>query len=227
VLAQAIPLVLAGSIYPAGLILMAIYLASAHPKRLGTALFFGALTTTVVSGVVLLVVMRSLHLDDQSEANARGGLRAAVGLLFVVLGLRLLVSKPGSEVDPVTAAEPPPEKKPGLVTRLQSGTRARAAFLAGLIVYLPGPGYIAALQVIGTTKASPAQTVGAFVVVVLLDLWLVWLPLLTYLVAPDATGRWLHSFSGWLDRNGRTLLAGVLVGIGCALLATGITTLIG
>jgi hypothetical protein len=226
VLAQAIPLVLAGSVYPAGLILMAIYLASAHPKRLGAALFLGALTTTVISGIVLLVLMRSLHLDASSQSNERGGLRAAVGALFVVLGVRLLVRK-RSAVDPVSAAEPEPAKKPGLAARLQNQTRARAAFLAGLIVYVPGPGYIAALQVIGTTPANLAQTVGAFIVIVLLDLWLIWLPLLTYLVAPEATGRRLHAFSGWLNRNGRTLLAGVLVGIGCALLATGLTTLVG
>jgi hypothetical protein len=225
VLEQAIPLVLAGSIYPAGLILMAIYLASSHPKRLGLALFLGALTTTVVSGVVLLVIMRSLNLDDDTQSTARGGLRVAVGALFIVLGVLLLVRR-GSKADPVSAAEPAPDKKPGLVARLQNQSRMRAAFLAGLIVYVPGPGYIAALQVIGTTQASAAATVGAFVVVVLLDLWLIWLPLLTYLVWPEATGRRLRAFSGWLDRNGRTLLAGVLVGIGCALLATGLTTLV-
>jgi threonine/homoserine/homoserine lactone efflux protein len=224
VLAQAIPLVLAGSIYPAGLILMAIYLASSRPKGLGVCLFLGALTTTVVSGLVLLVLMRSLNLDSQSQSNTRGGVRVAIGVLFVVLGVRLLVRKRAA-ADPVSAAEPVPAKKPGLVARLQSQSRLRAAFLAGLIVYFPGPGYIAAIEVIGTTSASLAATAGTFVVVVLLDLWLIWVPLLTYLVAPEATSRRLHAFSGWLDRNGRTLLAGVLIGIGCALAATGLTTL--
>jgi hypothetical protein len=236
VFGQAVVLVLAGSVYPAGLVMVAIYLASAHPTRLAWLFVAGAFTTTVVSGVLILVLMRAAHLDHPHNSATLGGIRILLGVVFALLGLFLLRRRRAVPAAPVVEAlvtgeqvtvEPATDSaRTGMLARFQRSDHPSAAFVAGVFIYLPGPGYIAAMQVIGSAHVGLAETVGAFLVVAVLDLWLVWLPVVTYRFAPERTGRLVHEFSDWLSRNGRTATAVVLLAIGAFLVATGIDALL-
>jgi hypothetical protein len=63
-------------------------------------------------------------------------------------------------------------------------------------------------------------------VIVAINVSLVWLPLLTYLVAPEVTTRRLVAFNEWLRRNGRIILASTLVAAGLIVAISGLTGLI-
>ena len=56
--------------------------------------------------------------------------------------------------------------------------------------------FIAAIQVIATTDASLRLTVLELAVVVIINVMLVWLPVLVYLIVPEATGRWVNGIHG-------------------------------
>jgi len=233
VFAQAVVLVLVGSIYPAGLVMIAIYLATERPTRMASLFLAGAATATVISGVLVLVLMRSAHLDHPDNRPTHGWVRVAAGVLFALVGLFLLRRRPVAEPAPDTdagslvagARKPRKPRKPGTLARFQRSNHPVVAFAAGMVIYLPGPGYLAALDVVGSARMGATETAALLIVLTVLDLWLVWVPLATYRLAPERTGRAVRGFSGWLSRNGRALTGYVLLGLGAFLVATGIAAL--
>lgn len=83
------------------------------------------------------------------------------------------------------------------------------------------------MQVVATAKATVGATVLALVLVVLPSLLIVWLPLLTFLVAPEVTGRRLTMLNAWLRTNGRVILiSGLAIG-GLVLVINGAAGLAG
>ena len=56
---------------------------------------------------------------------------------------------------------------------------------------------------------------------VAIDVMLAWLPLLLFMVAPEATTRWLRAINGWLRVHGRQVLIVATTIAGLALLANG------
>jgi hypothetical protein len=101
-----------------------------------------------------------------------------------------------------------------------------SAFLVGVLIYAPGITFLAALQVIATSRASPELTVLALLVVVVIYALLVWLPIVVYLIAPTVAGRYLTVFNGWLRTHGKTIVVWVLVVVGAIMVGDGIYGLI-
>ena len=98
----------------------------------------------------------------------------------------------------------------------------RSAFAVGVLVFAPGATFIAALQVIATARASVETTAAALLVVVVINVMLVWLPIVLHVVAPETTTRYLTSFNDWLRSHGRTITVGLLVVVGLILIGNGI-----
>ena len=93
------------------------------------------------------------------------------------------------------------------------------------MLFLPGLGFISAVQAIATAKASLTATATALVLVVVIDLALAWLPLVLYLVAPQQTVRTLRTIKAWLRAHGRALMPAALGAVGIILLIDGVTGL--
>jgi hypothetical protein len=79
---------------------------------------------------------------------------------------------------------------------------------------LPSPVYLAALEVVGSTKMDTAARAAWVLIVVALVLITVEVPVLLFLLAPGRTVPRLRALDAWLGRNARTLLAMVLAVIG-------------
>ena len=94
------------------------------------------------------------------------------------------------------------------------------------MIFAPGASFIAAIQVIATSNADLQVTVAGLAVIVVINVSLIWLPLLTFLVAPERTTRRLSAFNGWLRRNGRMILACTLVAAGLIVATDGLVGLI-
>jgi hypothetical protein len=113
------------------------------------------------------------------------------------------------------------ERKPGLIARLTASPRPLTAFLAGVILFAPSTTFIAAVQVIATSKADTSLVALAMLIVVVLTALTVWLPLIAYFAAPEATTRTLRNANGWLIANGRMLAVSALLIAGVALVVNG------
>jgi uncharacterized membrane protein len=199
---------------PTALLVGAVYLGSARPRRAMTLYLAGAITMTVIMGIIVLVALRAGGLSLPGNRQPRYGLRLGLGLLALGGGLYMLRRKPR----PPDPAKP---KKPGLVSRMMARPGALAAFVTGIIVFVPSAAFVAAVQSIATAKSSTLASALTLATVIVIDVALAWLPLLAYLAAPEATTRRLKSFNGWLRAHGHAIVAGALLITGALLIASG------
>jgi threonine/homoserine/homoserine lactone efflux protein len=218
-LGQAVGFAFLAALSPTALVVATVFLASADPRR--TSLYFlcGALAMTLVVGVIAFVALRAGGLQHPAEREPRYDLRLGLGVLALGASLVVLRRKP---------LPPKPGKRPNIVSRLVARPAPRTAFAVGLLVFSPSVTFIAAVQVIATAhEASTALVALAAALVVVITVLLAWLPLILYLISPDATNRKLKAIDGWMRQYGRTLLViGLAVG-GVALVLDGALGLAG
>jgi hypothetical protein len=217
---QAAGFALLASISPTSLLVMAVWLGTSNPRRMATLYVIGAVIMTVTMAVVVLAVIRLTGLNLQHQHDPRYGLRLGLGVLALASGVFVLyrrLHKPRVE----------PKQGKGFVARLVSRPSPRAAFASGVLLFAPGATFIAAVQVIATSNANVALIAVAVVVVVAITSVIVWLPLLGYLAAPEATERKLAQLNGWLREHGRTLVVYALAVGGAVLIVDGALGLTG
>jgi Sap, sulfolipid-1-addressing protein len=213
VLAQSAGFALLAAISPTTLLLMAVYLGSASPRTTALMFLAGATLMTVLTAVTALIIIRATGLALPRQHDARYGLRLGLGVLAAVAAAVVALRK--------RRLPDPDRPQQGVVSRFIAGPSPRTAFASGLLLFAPSVTFIAAVEVIATANADIPVTVLALATVVIISGLVVWLPLVAYLAAPDATTRRLASLNGWLRANGRTLLAGGLTVAAVALIING------
>jgi hypothetical protein len=204
------------ALYPPALLIAAVYLGSTSPRRMTLLYLVGAVLITAVSGVVILVALRAGGLSLPTHRTPRYGLRIGLGALAIVGASYLTVRERRRRGRPPAAP-----KKPSLISRMTAHPRPLTAVAAGLLIFAPGVGFVAAVQVIATARSGLGATAGALVLVVAIDVAFAWLPLLIHLIAPDRTTRTLKAIDAWLSRHGRTVLVAALGAVGVILVVNG------
>lgn len=217
-IAQAAGLAVLAAISPTGLLVAAIYLGSARPRLTMACYLVGAVAMTLILALLVLFVLHSGHLELNRNRTPRYALRLGLGVVTLATAVVLSRRKP----------TPPDPAQPtsGVVPRLVASPGPVSALLAGFLLFGPSLSYIAAIQVIGTARADVPITAAGVLVVIVIDLLFIWLPFVTYLVAPGPTTRYLGTFNGWLRSHGRTLLLGALFVVGGYLVINGLLGII-
>jgi Sap-like sulfolipid-1-addressing protein len=213
---QAAGLAALAAIYPPALLIAAVYLGSAHPRKIAGFFLLGAVLMTVIVAVVVLVALRAGGLSLPSHRPPRYGLRIGLGAVaLAAAGYVTWRMRSHGQPDP---AKP---KKQGRISRMVNQPRPLTALAVGILLFSPSVGFIAAVQVIATSKASLPATAGAVALIVIIYLALAWVPLSVYLIAPERTTRALQAINAWLSVRGQGLLAAALAAIGLILLIDG------
>lgn len=218
-LAQAAGLALLSALSPTALLIAAVYLGSARPGLTSMFYLVGAVAMSFVMGVIVLLALRSAGLNHPDQHAPRYGLRLGLGIVFLAAGT-LVAARKRRHPDHA-------KQHHGLVSRMVADPAPLSAFVVGLLVFAPGVTFIAALQVIATARAGPDLTVLAVIIVVVINVLLVWLPIMLHLVAPKVTERRLQAFNRWLRGHGTTVVAGVLAVVGGIMVFDGIYGLVG
>lgn len=218
-LAQAAGFALLAAISPTALLVMAVFLGSDSPRR--TAMFYvaGAVLMTVLMAVTVLLVLRTVGLNQPREREPRYGLRLGLGFLALAVAVVLTLRSKRHGPDPDTGEGA--TRKPNMVSRLTARPRPITAFLAGVLLFAPSATFIAAVQVIATADAAVPKIVLAVGIVTVLTVLLVWLPLIAYLAWPEATTGALRNANAWLVAHGRPLVTGGLLVAGVILVVNG------
>ena len=210
---QAAGLALLSALSPTALLVVAVYLGSARPRETALCYLAGAVTMSLILGVVSVVVLRNVGLSLPGNHVARSDVRLGLGLALVVAAVVIAARKP-RQPDPARARQ-------GIVSRMIARPAPATAFVVGVIVFGPSLTFLAAVQVIATARADVGLTAVAVAVVVVITVLLVWLPLVLYLVAPELTTRSLTAFNGWLRARATTLIVGVLIVVGAIMIGAG------
>jgi len=122
-----------------------------------------------------------------------------------------------------TPRPPDPDKPPkGIVAKMVADPKPLSAFLVGLLIFAPGVSFFAAVQVIATAQANFNLTALALIIVVVINVLLVWVPIVVHLVAPGFATRHLTAFNNWLRAHGKLILICVLVAVGGIMVVNGI-----
>ncbi len=223
-LAEAAGFAFPAAISPTALLVMAVFLGSAEPRRNALMYTTGAIVMTVTAAVAALFILRAAALNLPSRHDPLYGLRLGLGVLALA-GAVFLGWRRRRVLDAVTSAEAKAGRN--LVSRLTAQPGPRTAFTAGLILFAPSITFLAAVQVIATASTGPLVTAIGLLVVIAVCLLLVWVPLLGYLAAPDATTEALRSCNGWLRDHGREATVWALAVDGLVLVANGALGLTG
>lgn len=213
-LIQAAGLALLAALSPTALLVAAVYLGSARARYVTVFYLAGAVIMSLVMAVVILAVLRGVNLQRPGEHTPRYGLRLGLGILLLAAAVVVARRKPRPP-DPAKANQ-------GFVSKMVADPAPTSAFLVGILVFAPGVSFLAAVQVIATARASLDLTVIALIIVVVINVLLVWLPIVFHLIFPEATTRHLTAFNGWLRSHGKLILICVIVAVGGIMVINGI-----
>jgi hypothetical protein len=213
-LLEAAGLALLASLSPTALLVTGVLLGSAQPRLTATFFLVGAVLMSLIMGLVLLVVLRSAHLSLPTERTPRYGFRLGLGGLLLLASLVVARRKPRTGSDE--------GGHDGLVSRMVTRPTPRSSFLVGVLVFAPGVSFLAAVQVVATARAGLDLTALAITIIVVINVLLVWLPIVLYLIAPVAAGKRLTSLNGWLRAHARVVLSSVLAVVGLIIVGNGI-----
>jgi MFS family permease len=216
VLGQAAGFAVLAAISPQVLLAVAVYLGSPNPRRAMLIYLAGAITMTVILGIVILVAIHAGGLNHPRQRQPRYGLRLGLGVLALGAGIFVALRKPKPKKK---------DKKPGLIKRIMTHPAPIAAFAVGMLLFTPSASFIAAVQVIATSRAGLGLIVLAMAVVIIIDVGFVWLPFGFFLAAPDATARYVKAADAWVQARSRVIIVLVLIIVGLLLIVDGATNL--
>jgi hypothetical protein len=169
-----------------------------------------AMGTTV--GLVVLFVLRRILLGSSFVTVPR--VQILIGLLVLFFAAVVAVDLPGR-------LGPGPAKFATPARKLLQGDSLSVAGIAGISIALPSVDYLAALAVILASGAAALTQVAVLVMFNVVAFALVEIPLLAYLLAPEATARSVAVLHDWIRSRRRRDVAILLGAIGCAFLAVG------
>jgi hypothetical protein len=219
VLAQAAGLAFLAALTPTAVLVGAVYLGSANPRKTSLSYLAGAVIMSVVMAVIVVVALHAGHLNQPHQRTPRYGLRLGLGIVALA-GSAVMARRKSRSAGRAS-------KKPGLMSRLTNRPAPLTAFVTGLIIFAPSVTFIAAVQVIATAKESTAVIAGSLALIVAIDVLGVWVPYVFYLIAPDLTTRKLKAMDRWLSAHKRVLLVGGLAVAGVILTLNGVLGLAG
>jgi hypothetical protein len=217
---------------PTLLAAVTLMLLTEHPKRLMLGYLLGAYTTSITVG---LAIVFALH-DSGAVSTSKQTIGPVEDL--VIGGLLLLVAyvigtdraRPLRERrerrKEAKQAKNGGEKKEALPMRLLGLGSPRIAFVVGLLLSFPGVSYLTGLSHIDKLEAGVAPTVLLVIGFCLIQQLLLEVPLVGYMLKPEATQGAVDGFREWLTRNGRRAGIWVAIVLGALLVIRGIAGLV-
>jgi hypothetical protein len=217
---------------PTLLAAVTLMLLTEHPKRLMLGYLLGAYTTSIAAGLAIVLALHDSGAVSTSKQTIGPVEDLVIGGLLVLVGFVL-----GTDRDQplrerrerrklAKQSKNGKEKKEPLPMRLLGRGSPRIAFVVGLLLSFPGVSYLTGLSHIDKLEAGVAPTVLLVIGFCLMQQLLLEVPLVGYILRPEATQGAVDGFRAWLARNGRR--AGIIVAVvlGGLLIIRGIAGLV-
>jgi hypothetical protein len=187
-----------------------------RPLRTGLWFYLGALSITLVIGVVAAFVLGN---DAASQTSSP---KTWVAIVDVVAGLLVL-----AYVVRTLRRPPDPKRVAGMIDRMSTLASSPAVAIVGAGATLANPGGFIplALKEISQLDTSALGYVAYWVGFSLVSLLPLGLALVMLVFARERAMRILVAARGWLERRARTVAAVILVLLGVVLLRNGVAGL--
>jgi Sap, sulfolipid-1-addressing protein len=225
---QVILLSLTASLNPTLVAATTAMLLLPSPTKLMLGYLLGALMTSVTLGLVIVFSLSNSSATNTAENTLSPAVDIALGGLALV-GAWVLWSGRHERVAERRQARKAakPEKGPPRWQRELSKGSARTTFVIGALLTLPGASYLAGLDEIHKLKYSTTVTVLLVVLGFnLVMLWLLEVPLASFVVAPEWTPRAIERAKAWVSRRAHVFAVRGLTAVGALLVIKGVIGLV-
>jgi hypothetical protein len=220
---QVILLSLAASLNPTLVGATTVMLLLPSPSKLMLGYLLGAYVTSITLGLVIVFSLTNSGTTNTTENTLSPAVDIALGAIALVTAWVVWTGRHERRRERKRArkAAEPDKGSPRWQRELSKGS-ARTTFVVGALLTLPGASYLAGLDHIHGLNYSTTTTVLLVVGFNVVMLWLLELPLVCFLVAPDWTPIAVERAKAWVSRHSHMFAVRGLTLIGALLIIKGI-----
>jgi hypothetical protein len=224
---QVILLSLTASLNPTLVAATTVMLMLDKPARLMLGYLLGAYMTSITLGLVIVFSLSSSSVTTTTENTISPAVDIGLGAVALAISFVLYTGRAERlrERRRERKASQPDKGPPRWQRELSKGS-PRTTFVIGALLTLPGASYLAGLDQIHKLKYSTTVTVLLVVGFNLVMLWLLEVPLASFLVAPDWTPRAIERAKAWVSRHAHMFAIRGTAAVGVLLIIKGIVGLV-
>jgi hypothetical protein len=220
---QVVLLSLTASLNPTLVGATTVMLLLERPARLMWGYLLGAYMTSIALGLVIVFSLSSSSATNTTQNALSPAVDIGLGAIALAVSFVLYTGRQERirERRRERKAAKPDKGPPRWQRELSKGS-ARTTFVVGALLTLPGASYLAGLDQIHKLKYSTAVTVLLVIGFNLVMLWLLEVPLASFLVAPEWTPRAIERAKLWVSRHAHVFAVRGFALLGVLLIIKGI-----
>ena len=225
---EVILLSLTASLNPTLVAATTLMLLLDRPARLMAGYLLGAYTTSIALGLVIVFSLSNSSASNTTENTISPAVDIGLGAIALTIAFVLATNRDEGVRERRRAKKAAnPDKEPPRWQRELSKGSARTTFIVGALLTLPGASYLAGLDQIHKLHYSTAVTVLLVIGFNLVMLWLLEVPLVSFLVAPQWTPHAVDRTKAWVSRHARVVAIRGSATVGLLLIVKGLVGLLG
>jgi Sap, sulfolipid-1-addressing protein len=198
-----------------------------RPTRLMLGYLLGAYVTSITLGLVIVFTLTGTSASNTTENTISPAVDIALGAIALAASFVLYTGRHDRRREQKRARKAAkPDKGPPRWQRELSKGSARTTFVVGALLTLPGASYLAGLDDIHKLKYSTTVTVLLVIGFNLVMMWLLEVPLASFVIAPEWTPRVIARAKQWVNRNAHVIAVRGFATIGALLVIKGIVGLV-
>ena len=226
-MSQVILLSLTASLNPTLVAATTVMLLLDKPSRLMLGYLLGAYMTSITLGLVIVFSLSNSSTTNTTKKTLSPAVDIALGAIALAVAFVLYTGRHERLTERRKARKAAkPDKGPPRWQRELSKGSARTTFIVGALLTLPGASYLAGLDQIHKLNYSTTTTVLIVIGFNLVMLWLLEVPLASFLIAPDWTPRAIDRAKAWVSRHRHVFAVRGFATLGALLVIKGIIGLV-
>jgi Sap, sulfolipid-1-addressing protein len=224
---QVILLSLTASLNPTLVAATTVMLLLEKPTRLMLGYLLGAYMTSITLGLVIVFSLSNSSTTNTTQNTISPAVDIGLGAIALAISFVLYTGRHERlrERRRERKAAKPDKGPPRWQRELSKGS-ARTTFIVGALLTLPGASYLAGLDQIHKLEYSTTVTVLLVIGFNLVMLWLLEVPLVSFLVAPHWTPQAIDRAKAWVSRHAHMFAVRGSAAIGLLLIIKGIVGLV-
>jgi hypothetical protein len=214
-MSQVILLSLTASLNPTLVGATTVMLLLDKPAKLMLGYLLGAYMTSITLGLVIVFSLSDSSTTNTTQNTLSPAVDIGLGAIALAVSFVLYTGRHERIRERRRASKAAkPDKGPPRWQRELSKGSARTTFIVGALLTLPGASYLAGLDEIHKLKYSTTVTVLLVIGFNLVMLWLLEVPLASFLVAPNWTPRAIERAKLWISRHAHVFAVRGFAGLG-------------
>ncbi|MBV9002246.1 MAG: GAP family protein [Solirubrobacterales bacterium] len=227
-MSDVILLSLTASLNPTLVAATTVMLLLDKPVRLMAGYLLGAYMTSITLGLIIVFSLSNSGAANTTENTVSPSVDIGLGAVFLAIAFVFYTGRVERmrERRAERKAAKGPSEPPRWQRELSKGS-PRVTFLVGAALTLPGASYLAGLTEIHKLHYATAVTVLLVIGFNLVMMWLLEVPLISFIIAPDKTPQLIARAKAWVSRHAHTFAVRGFAAVGVLLVIKGLIGLLG